>query len=239
MADFGVALTWAVWIAVWLFVVPNIYTIKTFGDIGFMSQTDYETLLDRIEQRTFGGLVIRSSFALMILGWVRNIGLWVTWSLYILNDADTDGGDDDFIRTLFILINSFIFAGTVLHHLAETTFWQVAWFGVSLFIRVVEFLLFIAAAVLISIEYANLPSGTRDEQLALLIALWIIVGLTLFIWLLRGWLFWAEADGDFASERVAIPTNADAAHMQSAAHMRAAAAMYNAQQAFAKPRGHN
>lgn len=246
MADFGTALTWTTFLVTFVIVVPNIFTIKTFGDSGYLSEAVYNNLLDRIERRPFGNLMLQSSFILFLLGIARNLALWITWFLYLSQGANVDTPPSTTLRTLFILNNAFIFAGTVAHHLSESTFWQLGWFGVSLFLRIIEFILFLAAAILVTIEYSSLADtgADRGEELGLLIVLWIIVGLTLLIWIVRSWLFYAEADDNDGTDAVLIPSAAKGATQQqqqqamanNPAYMRAAASMYaQQQQQFRKP----
>lgn len=234
MADFTQAVTIIGFIATFVLVVPNIFVIKPFGDLSYMTEEEYGSYLERISRRAFGNVVFTSGFFLLGLGILRNLALWITWSLYILQNANVDVAGTTFFATLYIVNNILIFTGTIMHHLAETTFWQMAWFGIAFLLRAFEWLLFLAAAILVTVEYANLDPATtsRGEELALLIVLWIIVGLTLIIWLPRAYLFYAVSDEEDELDRPFIPSAAaPGGYEQNAgAQQRAIAAMMKARE---------
>lgn len=235
MADFTQAVTIIGFIATFVLVVPNIFVVKPFGDLSYMTEQEYERYLNRIAGRSFGNLAITSGFLLFGLGILRNLALWITWTLYILQNANADADGSSFFSTLYIVNNILIFVATVFHHLAETTFWQMAWFGISFLLRFFEWMLLLGAAILVTVEYVNLDPATtsRGEELALLITLWIIVGLTLIIWMPRAWLFYSVSTDDDGYQGGILPSAAPAANgydQGNGAQQRAVAAYMKARE---------
>lgn len=190
MADFTTGASWTTLIAVFLFVVPDWASIKTWGN-SFLTQQYYEDLLEAARNRSGGSLIVRSSVFLWIMQIIRNIALWLTWTFVILQNAYPDGTLA--FTTFYIVINSLVFAGTVFHVGCEAAFWQAGWFGFSFALRIIEVLIFIAAAILETILVAN---NTPDSgwDIAFLVVLWIIVAHGLFVLLPRSWILWAAAD---------------------------------------------
>lgn len=179
---------WGVLVAVFLFVVPNWGTLKTwFG--GIMGLPDYTAALDRIQvERSLGGFIIRSGWALLILTIFRNLLLWIAFVFYLLPGAFPG------FETDYLAINSLIFGGTVFVVVAENAFWTLASFGLALGVRLFAWLIFIAAAIIVGIETASKPSGSTTWYGWLLLAALIVVFLwDIVFYVPRYYVFWADA----------------------------------------------
>jgi hypothetical protein len=178
---------WGVLIAVFLFVVPNWGSLKTWF-ASLLELAEYTAALIRIqEQRSLGGFIIRNGWALLILTIFRNLLLWIAFVFYILPGA-TPGFETD-----YIVINSLVFAGTVFVVVAENGFWTLASFGWALGFRIFAWLIFIAAAIVVGIETASKPSGDVTWYGWLLLAALIVVFLfDLLIYIPRYYVFWAD-----------------------------------------------
>jgi len=194
---------WGVLFATFLLIVPIWGTIKTFQDQGRLSQQTYENVQNAFAAAGgCGSFVLRSTGLLIGLQIVRNLALWITFTLYLLTSPTiVQQTEDDlvdpglFFRTIYIVNAALIFSGTVFHVLSEITFYDVGWFGTSFGLRILEALTFTAALVTVIVELVCLPEMTQcGEEIALLVVLAIIVVHNLLVLLPRNYYFWQFSD---------------------------------------------
>jgi hypothetical protein len=233
---FSSAGDWAVLFSVFLLIVPNWGSIKTFGDSGFLSQRRYED----IEKAS--SYILKMPYVLIGLQIVRNLALWITFTIYLLtsptpNPPPADGEEQTaFFTTIYIVNASLIFAGTVFHVLSEITLYHVGWFGTSFLFRVVEALTFTAALVTVIIELVCLPEDTQcGEEIALLIVLIVVFIHEIAILLPRSYMFWSNQDAGGRAiddmDQQLVPSQSRYPQEFGGVHKRAAANYVNNTQA--------
>lgn len=198
--------------------------MKVFGDAGYWTQSQYESVTQRIKDRT--SLVLTSSWALMIFGLIFKLALWLAWFFYISVGAIPG------FETLFITINSLIFAAVVIGVGADIGFWQVGWLGWSFFLRIIEALALTAAFIIEIIEMTQLTSiGWWNWFLVILLGLvWVWV---VFVGLPRAYYYWDEgssmAGGDYTMLEPSLAGAKSASSLDHSAVQQRAAAAYAAQ----------
>ena len=249
--------TWFALVALFLFTVPNWGSMKVFDGAGNMSQDEYEALsADIAENATCGSFILRNSWALIILQIARNLALWLAWFYFLVLSPATNqfldaanGGTTN--GTFYVIINSLLFAAVVFHVLAENWFWQLASFGASFALRIIELIVYVAAAIIVWIYYAGLPAKVAADDdtpaelsygqiLFLGIVLTIIVLHVALILLPRNYQFWSRASETTRYQQMGgagnklIPSAASPQQHNSAAHMRAASALWQQQAQYAK-----
>lgn len=173
-------------------VLPFWTSVRAFRETAFGSEQRYNDAQAYIAQQGCGGFILQSTGWLFGLQTVRNIGLTITWALYLATSPTTpDDPTSTFFCTTYILLNSLILSGAIFHFLTETFFWRLGWFATAFGLRIVEALVFIGALIVSAVELACLPADAHSgEEIALLIFLIIVVLHELFILVPRNWAFW-------------------------------------------------
>ena len=234
---------WATLLVTFVFVVTQWFSIRTFGDSGFLSQSRYESTQRAFADRGFGAVVLRSSWALIALQTIRNLFLWIAWTYYLIerplqidgeNDTHPDA-DTEYYEDMYLATNIAILVGTIFHQFAEAAFYQVAWFGLSFAARIIEAIAFIVSLILVIIQLVEQPTESAcDVEVVMIIILSIIVAHNLFVLLPRNWAFWQYDTGsNSAGSAELLPSGAPAnanqqsPYLSSGVHQRASSSFSN------------
>lgn len=181
MADFTNPFTWLGLFGLAVPIVGQWFYLRTLTENRLTD--DYnDDIISGIRRRA-GWLVLTNATVVAVINVILHLALWLIFFFRIADGPNADTGDSNAFFNYYAIELSLTFvAAAIFHKLAITLFNDLVFFGLSCAFHVLAWLAYLVAAIVASIELANLPSPLPDgetstEEIVFVVILWIF-----FVW---------------------------------------------------------